>query len=71
MGDLGYSQSISRPSKPRSLMSCTELAANFSRPEAVEAGEAKLEEYVQPPMERRIFRERFCCFSRLSCLRQP
>lgn len=52
-------------------MSVTAEAANFSRPEAVDAGAAKLLEYVQPPIERRILRERFLDFRMLSCLRQP
>jgi len=42
--DLGYSQSMSKPSKPRFLISSTAEEANFSRPDAVEAGAAKLEE---------------------------
>jgi hypothetical protein len=68
---LGYSQSMSRPSKPRSRINWTAEEAKFERPAEVEAGVAKLEEYVQPPMERRIFRERFWRLRRLSCLRQP
>ena len=59
------------PSKPRFLMSSTHEEANFSREDGEEAGRAKFEEYVQPPMERRIFKERFCCFRRFNCFKQP
>jgi hypothetical protein len=41
------------------------------RPIGVEAGAAKLELYVHPPMLKRTLRERFRCLRRLSCLRQP
>ena len=40
----GYSQSMSRPSKPRSLTRLTAVDAKLDLPEAVEAGWAKLAE---------------------------
>jgi hypothetical protein len=40
----GYSQSMSRPSKPRSASRATLLLANVARPEVVEAMDAKFGE---------------------------
>ena len=68
---MGYSQSMSRPSRPRFLTRETAEEANIERPVWVEAGAAKELEYVHPPIERRILRLRFFLFNRLSCLRQP
>lgn len=40
----GYSQSMSRPSRPRFWRSSMAEEANLARPEGVDAGRAKLEE---------------------------
>lgn len=40
---------MSRPSKPKSLIKETAEEANWARPAGVDAGAAKLAEYVQPP----------------------
>lgn len=41
---MGYSQSMSRPSRPRFLRRSMAEEANLARPEGVDAGRAKLEE---------------------------
>jgi hypothetical protein len=43
-GEAGYSQSMSRPSRPRFLTRSTADRAKVDRPEGVEAGCLKLEE---------------------------
>ena len=60
-----------RPSSPRSLTSREADLANVRLPSAVEAGRAKFEEYVQPPMDSKIFNWRCFFLSRKSCLIQP
>lgn len=42
---------IDLPSSPKSLTNCTADLANLSLPAGVEAGCAKFEEYVQPPID--------------------
>ena len=64
------SQSISRPSSPRSWSSLIAVCVNYFRPLAMLASYVKFVEYVQPPIDSRTFRFQFHFFRRQSCLIQ-